>query len=1314
MADTTTNSVRIEPLKGTDNIIVWSVRVKDLLRSQKLWKYVDGTAPKPTEGAADQTAWAENDQSALTLIRLRVTDAPLMHIASAEDSKTAWDRLMEIYQPKGAIGSVLARKKFFQTQCSEGGDIREHIQLLRTYQQQLASLGKVISERDFSVTLLTSLPTSWHSFASSISTDTLKSSHSTIARVLEEDARLRDQTGNTTSDTALATGPPQVRHNPRIKCYKCGKRGHIQAQCRSGGQRHWKPRNRPSLLARLEGDVAFSALNTENPDEVPELVERRRREPENVWVADTGASSHTCYRRDAFITYEPCERYVEGFGGALVKATGIGTVKLEMPTANGTSIKLLHNTLHVPNSGQNLFSLTRATSAGYRLAVNDRQLLVVNRYGDVVAIADRVGSLYHMRVTNSQRHNDSALVATSAQPRSWQDWHRVLGHLHMGGVKQLVNSGMVDGMEVDRSSPIDFQCTSCITGKQRVAPFPKESKSAAQEVGDLIVADLWGPARVRGIRGAEYYSDFKDVGSRFGKVYFLTTKSPGALDSFRDFDAWFERQSGGRKIRRLRVDNGTEFVNSAFRSYLAAKGITLETTAPHSSAQNGIAERYHLTLLNRARTMLIEKNIPLFLWPEAVSYANYLLNRSPSRSLGSRTPYEAFYGKKPNISQLREFGSKCWVLQQDGQNHKLMPRSREMIFMGISEESTAWRYYNPGTRQVQTSRNIVFAESTAADAAEGGDHTIVVHPAPLEGENITANDEQAPDAPINNTNATPPKSRRSNRLHGKPQTDYRRLGNPDARPAEPRDAGNVATEFVLMSTITVDEPTSYEDAMQRSDSEQWKGGMDKEMDLHKRIGTWELVECPDGRTPIGSRWVFRLKRDGEGNIKSHKSRLVAQGFSQVYGLDYFDTFSAVVRPETIRLLIALATRLDWEIHAMDVVGAYLNGELEEEIYMKQAPGYDDGTGRVCRLRRSLYGLKQSGRVWNQKLNNTIKARGFTPLSADPCAYARSTSGGVSIIAVHVDDMILVTSNTILMVELKSEMKEDFDVSDLGPAGGMTGTEIARNRTCKTTTLTQRVYVAKVLERFGMIRSNPSPTPLDPKVKLVKAEETASDELRTHYQSVIGSLMFAALGTRPDIAFAVQHLSQFSSNPDNSHLTAAKRVLRYLNGTRNLGITYSDTGDIKLTGYSDADWAADLTDRRSTSGFVFMLAGGPITWSSKKQPTVALSTMEAEYMALSHATREVIWLRNVLNGLGFTQEHPNQLYTDNQGAIDFANGHSIHARSKHIDIRHHFVRESIASRLVTVDHCASAENLADLLTKALDGVTLRGLLARYGM
>jgi histone deacetylase 1/2 len=376
--------------------------------------------------------------------------------------------------------------------------------------------------------------------------------------------------------------------------------------------------------------------------------------------------------------------------------------------------------------------------------------------------------------------------------------------------------------------------------------------------------------------------------------------------------------------------------------------------------------------------------------------------------------------------------------------------------------------------------------------------------------------------------------------------------------------------------------------------------------------TWTLSTPPTGRNAIGSKWIFKVKCKPDGSVDRYKARLVAQGFSQSPGVDYEETYSPVVHRSSLRALLSYGIERGMFIHQMDVVTAFLNGTLTEEIYMKQpdgfiSPGNED---LVCKLNRSLYGLKQSPRCWNLVLDEFLKSLGFSPSSADQCVYTRDVNGVKTILAVYVDDIVILSDSEQSIQEIKKSLCAKFKMKDLEHVHFCLGINAEFNGT--QLKLHQTHYIRQILEKFGMSHCKTASTPMATDVQLVK-DDGSKQVNQQLYQSVIGSLLYVSTATRPDIAYSVGVLSKFNCSPTETHLTAAKRVLRYLNGTIDHGIIFSKSSDEPPVGYADANWAENDENRHSTSGNVFIASNGPISWLSKRQSKVALSSTESEYI-----------------------------------------------------------------------------------------------------
>jgi hypothetical protein len=404
---------------------------------------------------------------------------------------------------------------------------------------------------------------------------------------------------------------------------------------------------------------------------------------------------------------------------------------------------------------------------------------------------------------------------------------------------------------------------------------------------------------------------------------------------------------------------------------------------------------------------------------------------------------------------------------------------------------------------------------------------------------------------------------------------------------------------------------------------------------------------------------------------------------------------------------------------MDVTAAYLNGELHEELYLRQPEGFVDAQHPhlVYRLRKSLYGLKQAGRSWYNTLYATlVNDLGFHQLHYDHSIYHKTVSSFHVILVVYVDDLLIIGPSNQIVSLVKTELASKFQIRDMGEAKSFLGISLIREQGGgnRTLTLSQAGFARTVLERFGMSQCRHVSTPVEPSAVLSRFVEDSKPTDKTEYLQLVGSLMYLAIATRPDLAYAVGYLGRFSSKPLMIHLNAAKRVLRYLHATIDLGITYSSSGSKKIEGFSDADWAGEVDGRKSTTGFVFTLAGGAVTWYSKRQGCVTVSTAEAELVAASMATQEAIWLRSLLMAIGFNVDYRPPLYIDNLGVLAIISNPVFHSKTKHIDIQHFYVREKAEDGVIVPMYVATKDNIADIFTKGLGKISFTGHLGFLGM
>jgi hypothetical protein len=792
----------------------------------------------------------------------------------------------------------------------------------------------------------------------------------------------------------------------------------------------------------------------------------------------------------------------------------------------------------------------------------------------------------------------------------------------------------------------------------------------------------------------------------------LTKTRDEVYDKFRELRQEAELQSG-RILKICRSDNAKEFQKLA----KLFPDVQFEYTAPYTPEQNGVAERLNRTLITTARALLGAAKLPKYLWGEAVYTACYLRNRTIREGF-SKTPEELFTGRKPLGAHLRVFGCLAYItVPEHRRTDKLGAIAEKAIFVGYETSSRQYRVYIPKEKTIRVTSSIRFDETT-----KGGDILAGTEPndqyelpAPSTESVFELEDNEGPgNNSINN------ESESDNNI----EVNYPRRSGRERRPPN-RLIGELEQQTVRRvdfepSTIT---PKTYKEATTGPQASKWSAAIQSELDSLRKNNTWTIVDKPEGVNLISPKWVFKIKWLPNGQIDKYKARLVARGFTQQHGVNYDETFSPVMRLESLRILLAVAVLRGLLIHQMDVVLAYLIGELDEEVYLLIPEGIDieNKENKALRLNKTLYGLKQSGRVWNKTMTGYLKEIGLQPIPADPSVFINNT--GSIIVALYVDDLLLFAREEEELLKVKRALTDRFDIKDLGEVKHILGIEVQKGQD-GSITLSQRHYIEDTIREFDtketMIGGRRITTPTNGYTDLLPPDSTTRDpEPSTNireYQTIIGKLNWVARGTRADTAFAIGKLSQFLVNPTKRHLGGATRVLRYLNTTKDCAIRYSPQGNNDIVGYSDADYAGDIKTRRSTTGYLFTLAGGPITWVSKIQRSVATSTTEAEYIALSQAAKEAIWIRRFLEQIRYytdKKQEPTTIYGDNQSSIALVKNLEFHSKTKHIDIGIHYVREQYEDSQISVSYIPTTEMLADCLTKPIGRQRLERTVSMLG-
>lgn len=1349
MAYNTINSTRLE-LLSKDNYDTWRIQAEALLIKNDTWGYVSGEKSKPVvstdpatsaQSQAAYDAWFIEDRKAKSDLILSIHPSELKQVKGCETSKSVWDKLESIYASKGPARKATLLKNLMLRKMPEDGNVKDHLNDLFDAVDKLQSMDVEINGDMLAIIILYSLPDSYDTFRCAIeSRDDLPDAETLKIKIIEEsEARKRkppDQAPNALlakqqnhrSRTSKGTAEKENKGtssstNKRVKCNYCKRFGHKAVDCYAKKNSDQKA-----------GHAAETALLANNKNKL------------KGWCLDSGCTSHLCSDKELFVNTTNTSSGLKLANNDVAKVQAVGDVRITASVNKDNNKIRLKDALYVPDLRTNLLSVAKIVDNGHKVLFTKDRATVQDSRGNTTMIAKRVNNLFYL-----QESFNSAYSATDAKRSQLRTWHERLGHLNVRDVSRMHDTRTVFGMKLDRD-PTPFDCKTCAAGKLTQTAFPTRSSGTSRTSGalDLVHTDVCGPMRTESESGARYFVTFIDDYTRWCEVYFLRNKSE-VTEKFKEFMSVAERQTG-RRIKAIQSDNGKEYCNTAMDTLLKERGIRHRLTVPHTPEQNGIAERKNRTLVEAARCMMIQSGLPPSLWAEAIATANYIRNRCVTKSLDTGTPFEKWTGRRPSIAHMRTFGCDAYILDKSPGKGKFDPRGQEGIFVGYSDKSKAYRMWSPKDRKVYISRDVKFFDEfnskepfediVTSETRNGrsqilectgkiretligqnkSDDQIEDDTSGDQIENNTMNDEEEPGI------ADTPK-----RGPGRPKGAATKVIAPtklyNLRSRNKQQAGEADTIEISSDDDTEPNESLYaflaseislSQAIDGPEATEWKNAICDEMKSLIANDTWELVEKPSDANVVGCRIVLRNKYLADGSLEKKKARVVARGFSQRPGIDFHDTFAPVARLSSLRMLVAISARMNMSISQLDITSAYLHGEINDEVYMEAPQLLEDMLKRIitdtsdekmqrkakimlshyrrghrtCRLRKALYGLRQAGRQWHSKLDTVLRGAGLIPTNADPCVYVNHKK--TVFLLVYVDDILIATKSRKCKEDIVRILKEHFSVKDLGEAKYCLGIEIIRNG--RELCLSQTGYIKSLLTKFGMTDCKGAATPLTLSFKPVATDRCCDRSLP--YRELIGSLMYVAVATRPDIAHAVSVLSQFNNQYDQRVWTEAKHVLRYLKETRHLGLRFKPTED-GLSGYVDADWGNCQIDRKSYTGIAFTLSGAAISWESRKQRTVALSSTEAEYMGLTDAAKEAIYLISFLKELGFEKLGNVTIFNDNQGAGELARNPVYHGRSKHIDIRYHFVREALSNHLIKLDYKPTEQMIADVLTKTLN-------------
>nr|AAV31277.1 putative polyprotein [Oryza sativa Japonica Group] len=1009
------------------------------------------------------------------------------------------------------------------------------------------------------------------------------------------------------------------------------------------------------------------------------------------WVLDSGCTQHMTGDRAMFTTFEVGRNEQEKvtFGdNSKGKVIGLGKIAI----SNDLSID---NVSLVKSLNFNLLSVAQICDLSLSCAFFPQEVIVSSLLDkSCVFKGFRYGNLYLVDFNSSEANLKTCLVAKTSL--GWL-WHRRLAHVGMNQLSKFSKRDLVMGLK-DVKFEKDKLCSACQAGKQVACSHPTKSIMSTSKPLELLHMDLFDPTTYKSIGGNSHCLVIVDDYSRYTWVFFLHDKSIVA-DLFKKFAKRAQNEFSCTLVK-IRSNIGSEFKNTNIEDYCDDLGIKHELFATYSPQQNGVVERKNRTLIEMARTMLDEYGVSDSFWAEAINTACHATNRLYLHRVLKKTSYEVIVGRKPNIAYFRVFGCKCYIHRKGVRLTKFESRCDEGFLLGYASKSKAYRVYNKNKGIVEETADVQFDETNGSQ--EGHENLDDVGDEGLMRvmKNMSIGDVkpiEVEDKPSTSTQDEPSTSAMPSQAQV--EVEEEKAQEPPMPPRihtalskdHPIDQvlGDISKGVQTRSRVTsICEHYSFVSCLERKHVDEalcdpdWMNAMHEELKNFARNKVWTLVERPRDHNVIGTKWVFRNKQDENGLVVRNKARLVAQGFTQVEGLDFGETFAPVARLEAICILLAFASCFDIKLFQMDVKSAFLNDT--------KYPNH------VYKLSKALYGLRQAPRAWYERLRDFLLSKDFKIGKVDITLFTKIIGDDFFVYQIYVDDIIFGSTNEVFCKEFGDMMSREFEMSMIGELSFFLGLQIKQLK--NGTFVSQTKYIKDLLKRFGLEDAKPIKTPMATNGHLDLDEGGKPVDLKL-YRSMIGSLLYLTV-SRPDIMFSVCMCARFQAAPKECHLVAVKRILRYLKHSSTIGLWYPKGAKFKLVGYSDPDYAGCKVDRKSTSSSCQMLGRSLVSWSSKKQNSVALSTAETEYVSAGSCCAQLLWMKQTLldYGISFTK---TPLLCDNDGAIKIANNPVQHSRTKHIDIRHHFLRDHVAKCDIVISHIRTEDQLADIFTKPLD-------------
>lgn len=1074
------------PLLTGDNYFNWRVKMESVLQLKRLVNVLTLDRPTGDDKKKEKEEWDEKNADVIACIRLSLSDSQILQFASEKNAKRLWKAIHDTYAGPAEDRAIDAGEELKNIKMLDNETVNEYISRARGLGVKCVSAGLNVSERQLVYNVVRGLHKKYDQIREILKTQRDKKLDEILEILREKERETLKKGNNSGLETAYATKNP-FKKNYKRKCFICGKTNHLAKDCY-----HRKNRTEKETSERYFKDKKDSGKGNQRRN--VNLASEDRLDyatfqvfdsgnclrNQNKWIIDSGCTSHMTFERKYFLDFKSIKGkvYLAGKDNVL-ESSGIGSLRVKIQNEKGKIIYVtVYDVIYVPKLRSNLLSVMKLMERGLKVNFAEYEVKICKENGQIIATGERIDNHFvtHMipiieNNCNSVYNNEVGDTDDEFSRDLTHVWHRRLGHVNDKYIQRLTREKLAYGINNDIK---DTNCKACKTCKITRKTHKSVVHDQSKRILDLLHLDICGPMPVESVGGSRYILLIIDDYSDMFFTYFLKNKT----ETLSLFQIFYKKCKNvlDKNIKCIRTDNGTEFCNNQFREFTGKKGIEHQKTVPYNPESNGKVERGNRVILERARTLLYESGLPLSFWAEAVAYVTHAVNLTPRKNK-SKTPYEIWNGKVPNISYLRTFGCIAYYHVPKNLRNKLQPSGKKAIMLGYSRERVGYRLFDIESKIIIEERNVNFDEIQKGsyylkefnrnkeyeywniediinilddNKSDNSNNNNSDREVEFDNQRENSEIESINDSDDNdiqdNVESIDDQNEEENRVQnreivrrGRPKgltagESLRRkeeyLAERETRLREEGVRRSARLKNVhhaqLVENIPV--PRNFNEAHSSKNWENWKDAMENELASLNKHDVWETCKCPKGVKIVKSKWVFSIKRDGINKVK-YKARLVAAGYNQVKNQDYDESYSPVVSIEAWRTIIAIAVKKNLNIRFFDVKTAYLHGRIKETVYLKPPPGFEERfeDGKVCKLKRSLYGLPQSGRNWYYKLKEELFKNGLKPLASESCIFINNNETCFFVFTSYVDDFTTIDDDSHICEKIFNSLRKEFEI-----------------------------------------------------------------------------------------------------------------------------------------------------------------------------------------------------------------------------------------------------------------------------------------------